>query len=135
MRSLPRSLATSASLRTTEGVNSRSERPSEQGSITQDVGDRAALIEHLAPSSSHIVGNSLGAVIALRLAAEKPALVRSLSVQAQHCSGCLQRTLRTSRLVTRTLASRRSSRDPDAGRVDLQRLTDFKAPGLLTARM
>jgi pimeloyl-ACP methyl ester carboxylesterase len=58
--------------------HSESERPAGQGSFTEDVRDLAALIEHLSLSPAHILGNSAGAVIALRLAAEQPRLVRSL---------------------------------------------------------
>jgi pimeloyl-ACP methyl ester carboxylesterase len=60
--------------------HSQSERLPGQGSFAEDVRDLAALIEHLSLSTAHILGNSAGAVIALRLAAEQPRLVRSVSL-------------------------------------------------------
>jgi pimeloyl-ACP methyl ester carboxylesterase len=44
-----------------------------------DVGDLAGLIAHVADGPADVVGNSLGASIALRLAALHPELVHSLS--------------------------------------------------------
>src|SRR5204862_8024158 len=51
--------------------HSQSERVATQGSIEEDVADLAALIaaNHLAPT--HVVGNSFGAIIALKLAAAR----------------------------------------------------------------
>jgi pimeloyl-ACP methyl ester carboxylesterase len=51
-----------------------------QGSIEDDVADLAALIaaNHLAPA--HVVGNSFGAIISLKLAAARPDLFASLTV-------------------------------------------------------
>jgi pimeloyl-ACP methyl ester carboxylesterase len=60
--------------------HSRSERPAGQGSVLEDVADLAALIEQLHLAPAHILGNSFGAVIALRLAATRPELFRSLLV-------------------------------------------------------
>lgn len=58
----------------------QSERPNGQGSIREDVADLEALIEanHLVPA--HVVGNSFGATICLKLAAARPDLFASLSV-------------------------------------------------------
>ena len=59
----------------------QSECPPEQGSVEEDAADLAALIEHLRLAPAHIVGLSLGGSIVLRLAACRPDLFRSLSVQ------------------------------------------------------
>src|ERR671919_1339435 len=58
--------------------HSKSERPSGQGSFREDAADLAALIEHLDLQPAHIAGNSAGASIVLRLAGERPELLRSL---------------------------------------------------------
>lgn len=58
--------------------HSQSERPDGQGSIREDVADLAALIEHLGLAPAWVAGNSLGASIALRLAGERPGLLRGL---------------------------------------------------------
>lgn len=58
--------------------HSASERPPGQGSIHEDVADLAELIEHLDLAPAWVVGNSFGASIALRLAAERPELFRGL---------------------------------------------------------
>jgi pimeloyl-ACP methyl ester carboxylesterase len=58
--------------------HSRSERPAAQGSVREDVADLAALIEHLGLAPAWIAGNSFGAAITLRLAAERPELFRGL---------------------------------------------------------
>ena len=60
--------------------HSQSERPASPGSIREDAADLAALIERLGLAPAHIVGNSLGGSIALRLAGEHPDLFRSLIV-------------------------------------------------------
>jgi pimeloyl-ACP methyl ester carboxylesterase len=49
------------------------------GTFYDDVADLAALIEHLPLGPVHIVGNSLGGCIALRLAMARPELLRSVS--------------------------------------------------------
>ncbi len=58
--------------------HSQSERPATQGSIHEDVSDLAALIDHLDLAPAHILGNSFGGCIVLRLAATRPDLFRSL---------------------------------------------------------
>lgn len=50
------------------------------GTIDDDVADLAALIEDVAGGSAYVYGNSRGGTIALRLAASRPGLVRSVSV-------------------------------------------------------
>lgn len=59
--------------------HSQSERLSEQGSVHEDVADLAAIIER-AGAPAHVVGNSFGASISLRLTAAHPDLVRTLSI-------------------------------------------------------
>lgn len=58
--------------------HSQSERPPGQGSVREDVADLAALIEHLGLAPAWVAGNSFGAAIALRLAAERPELLRGV---------------------------------------------------------
>ena len=60
--------------------HSQSERPASPGSVGEDAGDLAALIEALDLAPAHIVGNSIGASIVLRLAVERPDLFRSMIV-------------------------------------------------------
>ena len=50
------------------------------GTIDDDVNDLAMLIEDVAGGSAHVFGNSRGGTIALRLAASRPQLVRSVRV-------------------------------------------------------
>src|SRR6266567_33271 len=56
--------------------HSESQRPSGQGSVREDVADLAALIEHLELAPAWVAGNSFGASITLRLAGERPDLLR-----------------------------------------------------------
>jgi pimeloyl-ACP methyl ester carboxylesterase len=58
--------------------HSQSERPSGQGSIEEDVDDLAALIENLGLAPAWVAGNSFGTSIALRLAGERPELLRGV---------------------------------------------------------
>lgn len=55
--------------------HSDSERPSGQGSVREDVSDLAALIGNLDLEPAWVAGNSFGASIALRLAAQHPELL------------------------------------------------------------
>jgi pimeloyl-ACP methyl ester carboxylesterase len=59
--------------------HSRSERPLGQGSVHQDAADLAGLIEHLELGPAGVAGSSFGGSIALRLAAERPDLVRGVT--------------------------------------------------------
>jgi pimeloyl-ACP methyl ester carboxylesterase len=59
--------------------HSESERPSGQGSVHEDVADLAALIETLGLAPAHIIGNSFGGSIVLRLAIARPDLIRSVA--------------------------------------------------------
>jgi pimeloyl-ACP methyl ester carboxylesterase len=58
--------------------HTRSERPTGQGSVREDVADLAALVEHLGLAPAWVIGNSFGAAIALRLAAGRPDLLRGV---------------------------------------------------------
>jgi pimeloyl-ACP methyl ester carboxylesterase len=55
-----------------------SEQPSGQGSVREDVGDLAALIEHLGLAPAWVAGQSFGGSITLRLAGERPDLLRGI---------------------------------------------------------
>jgi len=68
--------------------HSQSERLETQGSIHEDVADLAAIIER-AGAPAHVVANSLGGSISLRLAAERPELVRTLAVHEPPLLGLL----------------------------------------------
>src|SRR3954463_15824733 len=70
--------------------HSQSERPATQGSVREDVADLAALVEHLDPAPAHILGNSFGGSIVLRLAAERPDLFHSLLVHEPPLFGVLE---------------------------------------------
>ena len=54
--------------------------PAGQGSVRDDVGDLAALIECLELEPAHVAGASFGGSIALRLTATRPELLRSVTV-------------------------------------------------------
>ena len=58
--------------------HSQSETGPGQGSFAEDADDLGALIEQLGLAPAHVVGNSGGAAIALRLAGKRPELFRSL---------------------------------------------------------
>jgi pimeloyl-ACP methyl ester carboxylesterase len=58
--------------------HSDSERPAGPGSVHEDVADLAALLEQLGLAPTLVAGNSFGASIALRLAAERPELLQGV---------------------------------------------------------
>jgi pimeloyl-ACP methyl ester carboxylesterase len=60
--------------------HSKSTAPPGQGSVREDVNDLAELIKLAGPGPAHVVGNSLGGSIVLRLAASQPELCRTVSV-------------------------------------------------------
>ena len=70
--------------------HSESERLAGQGSIREDVADLAALLEELRLSPAHVVGNSFGASIVLRMAAERADLFSSLIVHEPPLFGLLK---------------------------------------------
>lgn len=59
--------------------HSRSQRPDTRGSVDEDGDDLAALLDALELAPAHVVTNSYGGNIALRLATRRPDLFRSLS--------------------------------------------------------
>jgi len=60
--------------------HSGSTAPPGQGSVRDDVNDLAGLIRLIGPAPVHVVGNSFGGSIVLRLAISHPELCRSVSV-------------------------------------------------------
>jgi pimeloyl-ACP methyl ester carboxylesterase len=70
--------------------HSRSERPEKQGSVDEDGDDLAALLEMLDLAPAHVVTNSYGGNIALRLALRRPELFRSLSCHEPPLWGLLE---------------------------------------------
>ncbi len=60
--------------------HSKSEKVTTQGSYDEDASDAAALLTRLNLTPAHVVGNSGGASIALKLAARQPSIFRSLTV-------------------------------------------------------
>jgi pimeloyl-ACP methyl ester carboxylesterase len=70
--------------------HSQSQSGSGQGSFAEDADDLAGLIEQLGLAPAHVVGNSGGAAIALRLAAKRPDLCRSLVVHEPPLIGLLE---------------------------------------------
>ena len=59
--------------------HSRSQRPDTPGSVDEDGDDLAAVLEALDLAPAHVVTNSYGGNIALRLATRRPEVFRSLS--------------------------------------------------------
>jgi len=55
-----------------------SEQPGGQGSVREDVADLAGLIEHLELAPAWVAGQSFGGSITLRLAGERPGLLRGI---------------------------------------------------------
>jgi pimeloyl-ACP methyl ester carboxylesterase len=88
--------------------HSRSERPATQGSFDEDGDDLAALLEALDLAPAHVVTNSGGGNIALRLATRRPDLFRSLSCHEPALWGLLEHDPETQPIlqqVTRSLES------------------------------
>lgn len=70
--------------------HSKSERLQQQGSMDEDGDDLAELLETLAFAPAHVVTNSLGGNIALRLAARRPELFRSMTCHEPPLWGLLE---------------------------------------------
>jgi pimeloyl-ACP methyl ester carboxylesterase len=60
--------------------HSDSEQPASQGSAAEDADDLAALIEALELAPANLLTNSFGGLIALRVAASRPELLRRISL-------------------------------------------------------
>jgi pimeloyl-ACP methyl ester carboxylesterase len=60
--------------------HSKSEKADTQGSGDEDASDAAALLAQLSLVPAHVVGNSFGGSIALKMAAVQPPVLRSLNV-------------------------------------------------------
>lgn len=70
--------------------HSQSAREDAPGTLHDDVMDVAALVEALEFAPTHIVGNSFGASITLRLACERPDLFKSLTAHEPPLFGLLE---------------------------------------------
>ncbi|MGH1564801.1 alpha/beta fold hydrolase [Mumia sp. DW29H23] len=69
--------------------HSESERAPGQGTFAEDVADLAALVEACDAAPAWVVGSSVGGVITLRLAAERPDLLRGVVVHEPPLRACL----------------------------------------------
>lgn len=69
--------------------HSASERVATQGSVDEDVADLAALMAALRLPRAHVVGNSFGATIVLKLAATRPDLFATLTAHEPPLIGLL----------------------------------------------
>jgi len=69
--------------------HSQSEKITTQGSFDEDADDAAALMTQLGLVPAHVVGNSGGSSIALKLAAKQPSVFRSLVVHEPPLLGLL----------------------------------------------
>jgi pimeloyl-ACP methyl ester carboxylesterase len=70
--------------------HSQSERLMQQGSLEEDVDDLFALINYLQLAPVHIIGNSGGAAVTLKTAAQHPAIFRTLVVHEPPLFGLLK---------------------------------------------
>jgi pimeloyl-ACP methyl ester carboxylesterase len=101
--------------------HSQSERPPGQGSIDEDAADLAALIEHLDLAPAHLAASSFGGSVALRLAARRPDLFRSLTAHEPPLFGLLadrpdlQPALQEANTGTEAVRSLLESGDSEAG--------------------
>ena len=69
--------------------HSRSERPDTQGSTDEDADDLEALIDGLGLAPAHVATSSHGGNVAMRLAARRPDLFRSLTMHEPPSFGAL----------------------------------------------
>ena len=82
--------------------HSRSERPKTNGSVDEDGDDLAGLLEALELAPAHVVTNSYGGNIALRLVTRRPELFRSLSCHEPPLWGLLAHDARSQALLKRS---------------------------------
>jgi pimeloyl-ACP methyl ester carboxylesterase len=85
--------------------HSRSERPATQGSFDEDGDDLTALLEALDLAPAHVVTNSGGGNIALRLATRRPDLFRSLSCHEPALWGLLEQDPGSQQILQRVTRS------------------------------
>ncbi len=100
--------------------HSLSERPDTQGSVDEDAADLAGLIEHLDLAQAHILGNSFGGSISLRLAAQRPELFLSLTVHEPPLFGLLddpdsKETLEVGKKRTGAVVELLENNEPEEG--------------------
>jgi pimeloyl-ACP methyl ester carboxylesterase len=98
--------------------SSASQRPA---AVADQVADCRALLEYLGVHHAHVVGHSLGGVIALQLALEAPALVQSLALLEPALMSAIARSEGT--LRPETLASQHQFRH------SLQQVRELHAAG------
>ncbi len=91
--------------------HSRSERPNTQGSVDEDGDDLVALLVALELAPAHVVTNSYGGDIALRLATRRPDLFRSLSCHEPPLWGLLEDDAESQEMLQRGARS-----DEEVGR-------------------
>lgn len=91
--------------------HSRSERPATQGSLDEDADDLAQLLEALDLAPAHVVANSLGGNIALRLAARRPDLFLSLTCHEPPLWGVLVDDPESQAMLAQGARSRESVRE------------------------
>ncbi len=101
--------------------HSRSERPATPGSLREDAADLAGLLESLGLAPAHVVGNSFGASVALRLAIDRPELVRSLIVHEPPVFALLEGDPDDEAALTALRDAGGCGRGPAAGRPDSRR--------------
>ena len=85
--------------------HSASERPDSQGSVHEDADDLGALIDALDLTGAHVVTNSYGGNVALRLAVKRPELIRSLAMHEPPLLGLLSDDPESADMLERTQRS------------------------------
>jgi pimeloyl-ACP methyl ester carboxylesterase len=110
--------------------HSASATASGRSTTDDDVADLAALIEHVDAGPAHVVGNSFGASISLRLAATRPQLTRSVALHEpplfsllNSADGEPQDGTHTTESVTAKILDRiRLGRDREAARLFVEEI-------------
>jgi pimeloyl-ACP methyl ester carboxylesterase len=85
--------------------HSRSERRDAPGGVDEDGDDLAALLEALGLAPAHVVTNSFGGNIALRLAIRRPEIFRSLSCHEPPLWSLLEGDAESQRMLEQAAAS------------------------------